>query len=270
MTAPVSLPIWLNGRILPHGGAGVDTADRGFLLGDGLFETMRVVGGQVRHLDRHMNRLARGAAAIRLPPPDRTAIAVGIAALLDACGLQTGSLRLTCTRGVGPRGLLPPAQVSPTLLLTAAAGLPPATPVRLVTASHRRDGGSILSRIKSLNYLPSILSRMEAAEQGADDAIMLNHAGFVAETSASTLVACIDGQAVTPPVSDGALPGTARGVLVDAGIVQVGRISPALLRQATAVFTLNSLSVREVVEWDGVAFPRRPDLLATLRAACQG
>ncbi|NVN36321.1 aminotransferase class IV [Komagataeibacter swingsii] len=270
MTAPVPLPIWLNGRILPAGGAYVDTADRGFLLGDGVFETMRVAGGQVRHLDRHMNRLAQGAAAIMLPPPDRTAITAGIAALLDACGVETGSLRLTCTRGVGPRGLLPPAQVTPTVLLTAASGLPPATPVRLVTASHRRDAASILSRIKSLNYLPSILARMEAAEQGADDAVLLNHAGFVAETSASTLVACLGGQLVTPPVSDGALPGTARGVLVDAGIVREGRISPAQLRMATAAFTLNSLSVRQVVAWDGIAIPRRPALLATLRAACQG
>ncbi|AHI27083.1 aminotransferase class IV [Komagataeibacter xylinus E25] len=270
MTAPVPLPIWLNGRILPAGGAYVDTADRGFLLGDGVFETMRVAGGQVRHLDRHMNRLAQGAAAIMLPPPDRTAITAGIAALLGACGVETGSLRLTCTRGVGPRGLLPPAQVTPTVLLTAASGLPPATPVRLVTASHRRDAASILSRIKSLNYLPSILARMEAAEQGADDAVLLNHAGFVAETSASTLVACLGGQLVTPPVSDGALPGTARGVLVDAGIVREDRISPAQLRMATAAFTLNSLSVRQVVAWDGIAIPRRPALLATLRAACQG
>ncbi|GBQ60229.1 aminotransferase class IV [Komagataeibacter swingsii] len=270
MTAPVSLPIWLNGRILPAGGAYVDTADRGFLLGDGVFETMRVAGGQIRYLDRHMNRLAQGAAAIMLPPPDPAAIMAGIAALLDACGMETGSLRLTCTRGVGPRGLLPPAQVTPTVLLTAASGLPPATPVRLVTASHRRDAGSILSRIKSLNYLPSILARMEAAEQGADDAVLLNHAGFVAETSASTLVACLGGQLVTPPVSDGALPGTARGVVMDAGIVREGRIAPAQLRMATAAFTLNSLSVREVMAWDGIALPRRPDLLATLRAACQG
>ncbi|GCE90984.1 aminotransferase class IV [Komagataeibacter diospyri] len=270
MTAPVSLPIWLNGRILPAGGAYVNTADRGFLLGDGVFETMRVAGGQVWHFDRHMNRLAQGAAAIMLPPPDRIVITAAIAALLDACGLETGSLRLTCTRGVGPRGLLPPGQVTPTLLLTAASGLPPATPVRLVTASHRRDADSILSRIKSLNYLPSILARMEAAARGADDAVLLNHAGFVAETSASTLVACLDGQLVTPPLSDGALPGTARGVLVDAGIVREGRISPALLGTAEAAFTLNSLSVREAVAWDGVAFPRRSDLLATLRAGCQG
>ena len=269
MTTPVPLPIWLNGRIAPAGGAHVDTADRGFLLGDGLFETMRVAGGQVRHLDRHMDRLAQGAATIMLPAPDRTAIAAGITALLAACGLETGSLRLTCTRGIGPRGLLPPAHVTPTLLLTAASGLPPETPVRLVTSSHRRDEGSVLSRIKSLNYLPSILARVEAAEQGADDAVLLNHAGFVAETSASTLVACIDGQPVTPPVHDGALPGTARGVVVDAGIVREERISPARLRMATAVFTLNSLSVREVVMWDDVAFPRRPDLLAAIRACCQ-
>ncbi|KAB8123905.1 2-keto-4-methylthiobutyrate aminotransferase [Komagataeibacter medellinensis] len=261
-----SLPIWLDGQILPAAKARIDPADRGFLLGDGVFETMRVAGGALCHFTRHMDRLVHGAAVLHMPPPDRVALAAGVESLLAACALGSGSLRLTLTRGTGPRGLLPPAHVRPTCLITATATTPPATPVRLVMATHRRDAGSVLSRIKSLNYLPSILARMEAAAMGADDALLLNHAGHVAETSASTLIACLGGQPVTPPISDGALPGTVRGVLVDAGMVRVGRITVSALLQAEALFTCNSLGLREVAGLDGCAVARRPDLLAALRA----
>ncbi|MGS0647295.1 aminotransferase class IV [Komagataeibacter melomenusus] len=267
---PASLPVWLNGRIIDQAEARIDPADRGLLLGDGLFETMRVAGGGVRHFTLHMERLAHGADVLMLPPPDRGLIARAAADLLAACGLQNGSLRLTFTRGPGPRGLLPPPQVRPTLLLTATANLPPATPVRLVTASHRRDEESVLSRIKSLNYLPSILARMEAAGQGADDALLLNRAGHVAETSASTLVAVRDGAALTPPVRDGALPGIARGVLLAAGMLRESRLSPAMLRGAEAVFALNSLCAREVVAIDGHELPRQPAFLARLVAPLDG
>ncbi|MGY6768425.1 aminotransferase class IV [Komagataeibacter sp. NFXK3] len=267
---PAGLPVWLNGRIIDQAEARIDPADRGLLLGDGLFETMRVAGGVVRHFPLHMDRLAHGAGVLMLPPPDRGLIAQAAADLLAACGVQNGALRLTLTRGPGPRGLLPPPEVRPTVLLTATASLPPATPVRLVTASHRRDEESVLSRIKSLNYLPSILARMEAAGRGADDALLLNRAGHVAETSASTLVAIIEGEALTPPVHDGALPGIARGVLLAAGLLRESRLSPAMLRGAGAVFALNSLSAREVVAIDGHELPRQPALLAGLAAHLDG
>ncbi|GAB6967333.1 aminotransferase class IV [Komagataeibacter kakiaceti JCM 25156] len=265
MTVAASLPVWLNGRLLPAGQARIDPADRGFLLGDGLFETMRVSAGQVRHFDRHMRRLEEGATTLMLPPPDRARIAAAVDEMLAACALGAGSLRLTCTRGAGPRGLLPPAEVAPTVLITASATSAPQGPVRLVTSPYHRDEDSVLSRVKSLNYLPSILARMDAARHGADDAVLLNRGGYVAETSASTLVACIDGQPVTPPVSDGALPGTARGVLVDAGVLHIRRMTPDMLRGAEALFTLNSLCAREVLRLDGHEIPRRPDLLATMR-----
>lgn len=107
MTVMAPLPVWLNGRLLPAGQARIDPADRGFLLGDGLFETMRVSSGHVMHFDRHMRRLAEGATILMLPVPDRARLAAAVDEMLAACALGAGSLRLTCTRGPGPRGLLP-------------------------------------------------------------------------------------------------------------------------------------------------------------------
>lgn len=131
--------------------------DRGLLLGDGLFETMRVAAGCVPLLERHLDRLAVGCATLFLPPPDRAMLRQAVGDLLTASGLVGGGMRLTVTRGCGPRGLRPPAQVQPTVLLTCAASsnaMP--GPVRLGVSRYRRDGSSPLSRVKSLNYLPMI------------------------------------------------------------------------------------------------------------------
>jgi branched-chain amino acid aminotransferase len=165
-------------------------------------------------------------------------------------------VRLTLTRGPAPRGLLPPAASHPTLLLTVAALPPPSGPLRLHVSTIRRDQDSPLSAIKSLNYLPNVLARIEAAEAGADDALLLNHAGHVAETSAANLFVCCAGTWITPPVSEGALPGIRRAVLLEAGRVREGVVTAAAVFAADAVCAGNSLMLRPVAEIDGQALPR--------------
>jgi branched-chain amino acid aminotransferase len=117
--------LWLNGRLLPAAEARIDPSDRGLLLGDGLFETMRAAGGRLPLLPRHMARLLDGAVLLGLPAPSEETVADAARALLAAEGLAVAAVRLTLTRGPGPRGLLPPDEPAPTLLLTAAP-LPPA------------------------------------------------------------------------------------------------------------------------------------------------
>jgi branched-chain amino acid aminotransferase len=248
--------LWLNGTLCPANEARIDPADRGFLLGDGLFETMAAHGRAVPELARHYARLCAGAEMLRIPVPiTREALAGAVHDVLAANGLMDAMLRLTLTRGVGPRGLLPPSEPNPTLLLTAAPLLSPSGPLRLVTSSIRRDEDSPLSAIKSLNYLPGVLARMEAAERGADDALLLNRAGRVAETSIANLFVRLGGVWLTPPVAEGALPGIRRACLLDAGKLREAAITVEELRQAEAVCAGNALSLRPVTVIDGYSLP---------------
>lgn len=251
------MKLWLNGRILPQADARIDPADRGLLLGDGLFETMVAQDGIVTDLPRHYARLTSGAKLLRLAVPISLAsLTTAISDLLAQNTLTTAVLRLTLTRGPGPRGLLPPdPPQTPTLLLTSSPRPPQAGAVRLITSTIRRDETSPLSTVKSLNYLPGVLARLEAAEQNADDAILLNHAGHVAETSAATLFAYLNGIWVTPPIHDGALPGICRAKLLEAGKLREQTLTRADLDKADSISIGNVLGLRPVSVLDGRILP---------------
>jgi branched-chain amino acid aminotransferase len=246
--------IWLNGALVPADAARIDLADRGLLLGDGLFETLRVAESRPRHAARHLARLQAGARLLRLDLPDPDALHQALAAVIAAQGLVEGTLRLTVTRGPGPRGVLPPRPQRPTVLVTAAPPPPPAGPAEMIIArSIGRDEHSPLSRIKSLNYLPSILARIEAEERGATDALLLNQAGMVAESSAATIFLRHNGTWLTPRLEDGALPGIRRAVLLEAGLVREAELPEAWLFEAEALCLGNALSLRAVRSVDGRA-----------------
>ncbi|WP_158047477.1 aminotransferase class IV [Skermanella pratensis] len=247
------MKVWLNGALVPAGEARIDPADRGFTLGDGLFETIRVADGRPCHLDRHLARLAGGAADLGIPlPMDAPEIAAGIASLLAETGTAEAAVRLTLTRGPAPRGLLPPDAPRPTLLATAAPASPPPTPAHAVIArSTCRNELSPLSRLKSLNYLDGILARREAADRGADDAMILNTRGRLAEATVGNVFAVIDGVLVTPPVGEGALPGIARGLSIERLSVAERPVTVEELMNATAIAVTNSLGVRPLATLEG-------------------
>lgn len=257
--------VWLNGAVCPQDEARISPADRGFTLGDGVFETMRAAGGQVLHLPRHMARLAAGGAVLGLSVPPMDTLRHAAHSLLAACGLEDAVLRLTVARGEGPRGLLPPDNDRPTVLLTAVPGAFSVSAVRVVT-SHliRRDEMSPLSYIKSLNYLPGILARQEAQRAGAQDALLLNTQGRMAESTISNLVVATKDGLVTPPVAEGALAGIARQILLEQELVREATLSPACLRGARGIWLVNSLSLRVVLELDGQPVPEDANSTARL------
>lgn len=260
--------VWLNGQICKATEAHVSLADRGLTLGDGLFETLRVKNGRVLHIDLHMERLQNGGAVLGLPVPGMDYVAQAAQSLLDETGLQNGSARLTVTRGVAPRGVLPPQRCTPTVFMTVAEGEARVADVSLMTAQTvRRDELSPLSRVKSLNYLPNILARREAAQAGWDEALFLNIQGRVAETTISTVVIQEQNRFATPPVSEGALPGVARAVLLRAGLLQEERLAQERLRTADAIYLINSLSVRRVQVFDGQSVSQSSAGLRRLCAA---
>ena len=249
---PPDAPIWLNGALLSADVARIDPADRGLLLGDGLFETIRVAAGVPRHAARHIVRLRAGAALLRLDLPAESALHDALGAVIAAHRLTDGVLRLTVTRGPGPRGVMPSQKQHPTVMV-AALPLPSALgPARVVIARGiTRDEVSPLCQIKSLNYLPSILARIEAEERGAEDAILLNHAGAVAESSAATVFLYRNGAWLTPHIADGALPGIRRAMLLEAGLVREATLPPDWLFEAEALCLGNSLGLRPVSHIEG-------------------
>lgn len=248
--------VWLNGAVRTFDEARISPADRGFTLGDGVFETMRVCRGRIVHLPRHMARLADGGRVLGMPVPCADEVQAAAVALLRTCGLENAVLRLSVARGEGPRGLLPPVPAHPTVLLTAAPGAFCVSQVQVVTSRQiRRDEASPLSYIKSLNYLPAILARQEAERQGAQDALLLNTQGRVAESTISNLVVATDAGLVTPYVAEGALAGVARAWLLEHGLVREGQLALADLRHAGGVWLVNSLSLRVVTALDGQALP---------------
>ncbi|EWY42682.1 2-keto-4-methylthiobutyrate aminotransferase [Skermanella stibiiresistens SB22] len=262
------MKVWLNGALVAAADARIDPADRGFTLGDGLFETIRVAGGRPCHLERHLARLAEGAATLGIPLPHSTAeIAAGLGRLLEGNGLAEGSIRLTLTRGAGPRGLLPPAAPSPTLLATAAPAAPSPPPARAVIASvTRRNEHSPLSRLKSLNYLDNILARREAADRGADEALMLNTQGRLAEATVGNVFVMLDGALITPPVSEGALPGIARGLVIERLQVLERPVTVEELHRTAEIVITNSLAVRGVASLEGKPLIIGSPLMTVLEA----
>ncbi|HEX3982418.1 MAG TPA: aminotransferase class IV, partial [Acidisoma sp.] len=240
------MTLWLNGRFLPAGEALIDPTDRGFLLGDGIFETIRVVDGAPMHLAQHLARMRCGAVVLGIPVGwDDAALRKTIADVAKAAGLSQAAARLTLTRGPAPRGVLPPAEPSPTLMISAGALPPPALPAHaIIAATTKRNAFSPLSRIKSINYLDSIIARREAMARGADEAILLDTTGHLAEATAANLFLVIGDRIVTPPVEDGALPGITRGRLLAAGLAEEERLWPTDCAQAASAFLTNSLGLR--------------------------
>ncbi len=263
--------VWLNGALCPASHARISPDDRGFTLGDGIFETLRAAGGAPRHAALHLARLRAGAAALGLgPPPDDARLHAAIAALLSANTLRDATLRITLTRGAGPRGLLPPPTPGATLLITAtpfAAAAPQVSAI--ICQSTRRNEFSPLSRIKSLNYLDSVIARREADARGAEDAILLNTRGDAAEASAANLFVLRGASWATPPVADGALPGISRARLLARNLAHEARIAPDELFSAACVCLGNSLSLRMLTRLEGREIATNPAAAAALRAVLE-
>jgi len=246
--------------------------DRGFTLGDGLFETVLAEHGALARLEAHLARLRAGCEALGLPAPDPNEAERLMRLALSAAELEgaRAAVRLTLTAGSGGRGLDRPDGLSPRLVATAAPAPRPLTPARLATARVRRNDASPASRHKTLAYLDNVLARREARAAGADEALMLNTRGEVACAAAANVFWIAAGRLFTPALECGVLAGFERAeTIVRAralGItVEEVAAPPETLTAAEAVFITNSLiGVRPVEALDGRALPPGHPLLARL------
>lgn len=262
---------WLNGRILPAAEARVSVFDHGLLYGDGVFEGIRFYNGQAFRLEAHLRRLEDSARAIGLAlPPDRGQLVRAVAETVAAFPEEDGYLRLVVTRGTGPLGLDPGACGSPTVFIIAdhLQLVSRATRTRgarvIIAATRRLPADGLDARIKSLNYLNHILARMEANHAGADEALLLNHQGRIAEGSADNLFLARDGVLLTPPCSEGALEGITRACILElaAGLGIPAREAPLtpydLYTADEAFLTGTGAELIPVSEADGRPLPHCP------------
>lgn len=263
------MKIYLNGNLVEESEARISVFDRGFLYGDGLFETMLAHRGRLFRWAQHLERLQRGASFVRVPLPfhpvelEREAIR-----LLESNAVTDGVLRLTISRGAGPRGYSVRGAGPSTVLMTTHSL--PAEPGRalarwrLATSSVRLVPSDPLGGIKSCSRLPYVVARTEAEAAGADEALLLSTDGHIAEASASNLFWIEDQTILTPPLLAGCLPGITRALLFELGPplgvrLQEQLAMPARLQSADGVFlTLSTLGVVEVTALDGLALASSP------------
>lgn len=213
---------WQHGKIIDAEAATISVLDHGVLYGDGVFEGIRFYRRAPFRLDAHLYRLIDSARAIGLTIPMSTnELRAVISALIDAFDDDNGYLRLVVTRGNGPMGLDPSRCKAPQIFIVASQ-LQLISPERLhagasviIASTHRLSADGLDPRIKSLNYLNHILARMEANHANADEAILLNREGRVAEGSADNVFVIKNKTLLTPPVTEGALDGITRGVVLE-------------------------------------------------------
>ncbi len=244
--------VYLNNRFVQKEHAQISVFDHGFLYGDGVYETLRVYQGRVFLLERHVVRLHQSCERIGLDlsMKDEAWLPI-LEELLVRNRLENAGLRVTVTRGEGAMGIDPRLCVHPTIVVMAK-------PIVTFTEEQREQGMSLhlasvkrnpelaqSPQIKAISFLNNVLAKQEAVQVGADDALMLNMDGYVAECTTSNLFFVKNQQLHTPAVECGILKGITRDVVLELaselGVgVEEGRYPVEQLLQADECFITNT------------------------------
>jgi branched-chain amino acid aminotransferase len=269
----------VNGDLVPGEEATVSVRDRGFAYGDAAFETLRAYGGEVFEWEAHADRLERTCDLLEVDHGlERAELRRRVRETLAANDLEEAYVRLSVTRGVQPGKLTPAPEVDPTVVVVVK-GLPRggtgsdptwAAPARLQTAATRRvPDEAIPAAAKTHNYLNGILARLELRGTDADEALLLDGDGLLAEGATSNVFFVLDGALRTPGLDGPVLPGITRRVVMELareeGIpVEPGSYGVGDLRAGDEAFVTNTTwEVRPVAAVDGAAVGGGPvtDLL---------
>ncbi|MDZ7629618.1 MAG: aminotransferase class IV [Parvularculaceae bacterium] len=238
--------VWRDGEFLAAEAA-ISATDRGYLIGDGVFETVLVDRGRPAFLPSHLARLQRGANQLEIVADVKAEeIRAAITALARSGQTGRASCRITVTRVGGARGLVPATEARAQTIITLQPVAAPKAAQRLIVARSRRHAAALTNGFKCIGaYAPNLIARLEAARLGADEAIMLNEFDRAASASAANLFMVSDGVLTTPPEIEGAMPGVTRERLIEVaaalGIdVRIEPIAAAEVERAP-LFLTNSL-----------------------------
>ncbi len=247
------MKVYVNGEILDEDKAAISVFDRGFLYGDGLFETMRSYEGVIFRLGDHLNRLYSSMKSLKIRQRlSNKETEKAVYKLLHVNNLKDASIRMTVSRGVSKhRGFSISQNEIASMVISAAKFLP--RPVKFYergikadVAHFRRNSRSFSSNFKILNYLDSIIARSEATSEGSFETIFLNESDYVCEGSVSNIFTVKGNKIMTPSIDCGVLPGITRKAVLElapyAGLAtQEARFTEGQLKDSEEVFVTNSL-----------------------------
>lgn len=261
---------WVNGRLVDPDDAVLPVLDHGLTVGDGVFETAKIVAGVPFALRRHHARLLRSAAGLGLPAIDLDVLDEGIKAVLERTTIDFGRLRYTVTAGPGPLGSGRLASEPTYVVLAGPAPRPPESG-SLVVVPWTRNERSAVAGLKTTSYAANVIALAHAEQRGAIEAVFGNTRGELCECTGSNIFVVRDRQVLTPPADSGLLPGITRELLIEwaraSGIpVQETPLPLSVLDEADEVFiTSSTKDVLPVHAVDGRALPPERPLTSRLR-----
>jgi branched-chain amino acid aminotransferase len=228
--------VWVEGKVVAPEEARVSVFDHGLTVGDGVFETVKVVAGRPFALTRHFDRLVRSAGALGLPPPDLTLVRDAVADVLAADGApDPGRLRVTYTGGVAP--LASDRATGPPTLVVAVAPLQPwPEAVAVATVPWPRNDQGALAGVKTISYAENVVALARARAAGASEALLPNTKGNLCEGTGSNVFLAFGDRLITPPLSSGCLAGVTRDLLLEWVGVEEADVPMAAVADADEIF----------------------------------
>jgi branched-chain amino acid aminotransferase len=255
--------LWLDGQLVPADEAGVSPFDHGLLVGDGVFETLRVYGGVPFAWSRHHQRLVRSAGGLGLTAPGSQELRAAVDDVLAANGVTEGRVRLTITGGPSPLGS-ERGDGPPTVIVMCAPATPwPATVDVVIVPWSRNERGAVAG-LKTTSYAENVRALAYARERDAGEAIFLNTRGEVCEATGSNVFVIRDGVVLTPPVDAGCLLGVTRALVLELcaehgmPVEEVALGLSELADADEAFLTSSTREVQSIGRVDGRALPAAP------------
>jgi branched-chain amino acid aminotransferase len=232
--------IWIDGDLRDTASASVSAFDHGLTVGDGIFETTKIVDGQAFALSRHLRRLRRSAQGLGLTlDRDDDELREAVASTIAANGLTAGRVRLTITGGIGPLGS-DRGPSRPTVMIAVAEQAPWPGSAAVVVVPWRRNEHSPVAGLKTTSYADNVVALRFARERGADEAIFANTAGSLCEGTGTNIFVGLGGRLLTPPLSSGCLAGITRELVVENNQVDEADLPIHLLAEVDEAFLTSS------------------------------
>ena len=265
------MKVWVDGAVVEADQARVSVFDHGLTVGDGVFETAKVVDGVPFALTRHLDRLASSASGLGLTSPDdgvlRDAVAAVLAANADAVAAGPLRLRITLTGGTSPLGS-DRGHAGQTLVVALAPLTAWAPTAKVVVVPWTRNERAATAGLKTTSYADNVVALAHAKAHGGSEAVLANTAGMLCEGTGSNVFVVLAGELVTPPLSSGCLAGVTRALVLEwTGAVERD-VPLGMLLEADEVFlTSSTRDVQAVHAMGDDAYPDAPGPLTRQAAA---